>query len=161
MIGSTKETATAIGSWSSNSSGLSQKSPSPSPHARTMNKPESKKAVAFLRVSSLSQVDGHSLDAQDRLFRQLCDGRGWEAVRVYREEGTSAHSESVKQRPVFRQLMEDAKKGEFDVVVVHTLDRGPETSGSLWSLWPTWPCTTWPWSPSPRTSTTRRPRACR
>ena len=88
-----------------------------------MIKTESKRAVAYLRVSNLSQVDGHSLDAQDRLFHQLCDNRGWGAIRVYREEGASAHSESVKKRPVFRQLMEDAKKGEFDIVVVHTLDR--------------------------------------
>ena len=88
-----------------------------------MIKTEAKRAVAYLRVSNLSQVDGHSLDAQDRLFRQLCDNRGWGAVRVYREEGASAHSESIKKRPVFRQLMEDAKKGKFDVVVVHTLDR--------------------------------------
>ena len=88
-----------------------------------MIKTETKRAVAYLRVSNLSQVDGHSLDAQDRLFRQLCDTRDWGALRVYREEGASAHSESIKKRPVFRQLMEDAKKGEFDIVVVHTLDR--------------------------------------
>ena len=84
---------------------------------------EQKRAVAYLRVSSISQVDGHSLNAQERLFNQLCESRGWEAVRVYREEGKSAHSESVKKRPIFRQLMEDAKKGQFDIVVVHTLDR--------------------------------------
>ena len=88
-----------------------------------MSQTDSKRAVAYLRVSNLSQVDGHSLDAQDRLFRQLCVSRDWGALRVYREEGASAHSESIKKRPVFRQLMEDAKKGEFDIVVVHTLDR--------------------------------------
>ena len=88
-----------------------------------MSKPETKRAVAYLRVSSLSQVDGHSLDAQARLFNEICIKRGWVPVTVYREEGASAHSESIKKRPVFRQLMEDAKKGEFDIVVVHTLDR--------------------------------------
>ena len=84
---------------------------------------DTKQAVAYLRVSSLSQVDGHSLDAQERLFYEVCANRGWTAATVYREEGASAHSESVKKRPVFRQLMEDAKKGQFDIVVVHTLDR--------------------------------------
>ncbi len=88
-----------------------------------MIKTDSKRAVAYLRVSSLSQVDGHSLDAQARLFNEICANRGWVPVTVYREEGASAHSESVKKRPVFRQLMEDARKGEFDIVVVHTLDR--------------------------------------
>ena len=52
-----------------------------------MSKSETKRVVAYLRVSNLSQVDGHSLDAQDRLFHQLCDNRDWEAARVYREEG--------------------------------------------------------------------------
>ena len=88
-----------------------------------MSKTETKRAVAYLRVSNLSQVDGHSLDAQERLFYEVCANRGWNPVKVYREEGASAHSESVKKRTVFRQLMEDAKKGEFDIVVVHTLDR--------------------------------------
>ena len=45
-----------------------------------MSKSETKRAVAYLRVSNLSQVDGHSLDAQDRLFHQLCDNRDWEAA---------------------------------------------------------------------------------
>ena len=81
------------------------------------------RAVAYIRVSDLSQVEGKSLDAQERLFRELCRNREWEPVRVYREEGKSAHTDSIKKRPAFRQLLEDAGKGEFDAVVVHTLDR--------------------------------------
>ena len=81
------------------------------------------RAVAYHRVSSSQQVDGFSLDAQERLFYEACRNRGWEPVRVYREEGRSAHSDSLKKRPVLRQLLSDAKKGEFDIVVVHTLDR--------------------------------------
>jgi len=81
------------------------------------------RATAYIRVSSLSQVDGHSLDAQERLFRELCRNRGWESTTIYREEGRSAKHESIKRRPVFRQLLEDAGKDLFDIVVVHTLDR--------------------------------------
>jgi len=81
------------------------------------------KAVGYLRVSDVSQVEGHSLDAQGRLFHELCRSRGWEAVRVYREEGRSAHVEAIARRPVFRQLLEDAGGGQFDIIVVHTLDR--------------------------------------
>ncbi len=81
------------------------------------------KAAAYIRVSSVSQVEGHSLDAQERLFRELCKSRSWEAGRIYREEGRSAHVEAIARRPVFRQLLEDAGKGQFNVVVVHTLDR--------------------------------------
>ena len=81
------------------------------------------RAVAYIRVSDLSQVEGHSLDAQERLFNELCRNRGWDPVGVYREEGKSAHVDSIKRRPVFRQLLDDSGKGLFDVVVVHTLDR--------------------------------------
>ena len=79
--------------------------------------------VAYIRVSSQGQVNGHSLDAQERLFLELCKNRDWVPVKIYREEGRSAHVDSISKRPVFRQLLEDASKNEFDVVVVHTLDR--------------------------------------
>ena len=81
------------------------------------------RAVAYLRVSSTSQIDGYSLDAQERLFMESCRNHGWESVRVYREEGRSAHSDSVNKRPEMRQLLRDAVRGDFDLVVVHTLDR--------------------------------------
>ena len=81
------------------------------------------RAVAYIRVSSLDQVDGNSLDAQARLFHELCKSRGWEPVKVYREEGKSAHVDSINKRPVFRQLLDDADQDQFDAVVVHTLDR--------------------------------------
>ena len=79
--------------------------------------------MAYLRVSSISQIDGHSLNAQDRLFGELCKNRNWERVSVYREEGRSAHVETIARRPVFKKLLEDAARDQFDVVVVHTLDR--------------------------------------
>jgi site-specific DNA recombinase len=81
------------------------------------------RAVAYLRVSTGSQIDGHSLDAQERLFKELCKNRGWEPMHIYREEGRSAHVEAIARRPVFRQLLDDAAKSKFDAVVVHTLDR--------------------------------------
>jgi site-specific DNA recombinase len=34
------------------------------------------RAVAYLRVSSKDQVDGYSLDAQERNFREACKNRG-------------------------------------------------------------------------------------
>ena len=81
------------------------------------------RAVAYLRVSSLSQVEGHSLDAQERLFHELCKNRNWEPIRIYREEGKSAHVDAINRRTEFRKLLDDASKDEFDVIVVHTIDR--------------------------------------
>ena len=81
------------------------------------------RAVAYIRVSSQGQVDGYSLDAQLRAIQVYCLSKGWELICVYREEGKSAHSDSIPKRPRFRQLLDDCSKGLFDVVVVHTLDR--------------------------------------
>ena len=81
------------------------------------------RAAAYIRVSDVSQVEGYSLNAQERLFHQHCQNKDWDAVPVYREEGRSAHGDSIRKRPVFPQLPEDDAKGLFDVVVVHTLDR--------------------------------------
>ena len=36
------------------------------------------RVVAYIRVSSQDQVHGHPLDAQARLFYELCINRGWE-----------------------------------------------------------------------------------
>ena len=81
------------------------------------------RAVAYIRVSDASQVEGHSLNAQERLFQELCKSRGWEPIKVYREEGVSAHSDAIAKRPQYKQLLDDAAKDLFDAVVVHTLDR--------------------------------------
>src|ERR671918_2745060 len=81
------------------------------------------RAVAYIRVSDPSQLEGYSLDTQERLFLQHCKNKGWTPLQVYRGEGRSAHSDSIRKRPVFRQLLEDAGQSQFDVVVVHTLDR--------------------------------------
>jgi len=81
------------------------------------------KAAAYLRVSSISQVDGYSLDAQESLFRELCKNRGWELTKIYREEVRFAHIDSVSRRPVFRQLLDDASRKIFDIIIVLTPDR--------------------------------------
>jgi site-specific DNA recombinase len=81
------------------------------------------RAVAYVRVSSVTQIDGHSLDAQERLSLELCKSRGWQMIKVYREEGKSAHVDAINKRPIFRQLLDDAAKRQFDIVIVHTLDR--------------------------------------
>ena len=81
-------------------------------------------AVAYIRVSSESQLDGHSMHVQERAFYTYCQAQDdCTTGKVYREEGKSAHVDTIRKRPVFKQLLEDAARGDFDVVVVHTLDR--------------------------------------
>ena len=44
------------------------------------------KAVAYVRVSSMAQVEGYSLDAQERMFNELCVAKGWEDSAIYQED---------------------------------------------------------------------------
>ncbi len=69
------------------------------------------RVAAYIRVSSQDQVDGHSLEAQIRAIREYCLTRGWELVAIYREEGKSAHTDSIYKRPKFRQLLDDCAEG--------------------------------------------------
>ena len=81
------------------------------------------RAAGYYRVSDEDQVDGYSLDAQRRAFREFCRTKGWEPVEEYCEEGRSAWVESIAKRPAFRQMLDDAQARKFDVLVSHTLDR--------------------------------------
>ncbi len=81
------------------------------------------RAVLYARVSTEEQVEGYSIEAQRRAFRTLCEGRGWTPYREYIEEGKSARTENLTKRPVFNQMIADALAGQFDVLVVHKLDR--------------------------------------
>src|SRR5215207_4302756 len=81
------------------------------------------RAALYERVSSEEQVEGYSLDAQDRAARAYCEAQGWEVVRVYRDEGKSARTDDLAKRPQFAAMLADAELGQLDVIVVHKLDR--------------------------------------
>jgi site-specific DNA recombinase len=81
------------------------------------------RAALYARVSSEEQVEGYSIDAQRRAFKAFCEGRDWATYRKYIEEGISARTEDISKRPVFKEMINDALAGKFDVLVVHKLDR--------------------------------------
>lgn len=83
----------------------------------------STRAALYARVSTQEQVDGYSLDAQKHAFQNLIKERGWAAYREYVEEGRSAHSDSAAKRPAFQAAITDALDAEYDVLVVHKIDR--------------------------------------
>jgi DNA invertase Pin-like site-specific DNA recombinase len=87
------------------------------------------RVVAYIRVSDESQVDGYSLDAQRKEIERWCERHGYVLTAVYADEGISAHTDKIEERPQLTKLLEDAKKGIFDCVVVHTLDRWARNVG--------------------------------
>ena len=83
----------------------------------------SKRAAFYVRVSSEEQVEGFSLDAQERAIADYCRDHGYEIVARYRDEGKSARTDDLRKRPAFRQMLADAEAGRFDILIVHKLDR--------------------------------------
>ena len=81
------------------------------------------RAALYARVSSEEQVEGYSIDAQRRAFETLLQGRGWVQHREYIDEGKSARTDNVNKRPAFKEMISEALAGNFDVLVVHKLDR--------------------------------------
>jgi len=78
------------------------------------------RVAGYIRVSTDEQLDGYSLSAQEKAIYDFASLKGWQVVTIYREEGRSAKSDL---RPVFQQMIDDAKAGHFDVIAVHKLDR--------------------------------------
>ena len=86
-------------------------------------KPSGNRAVAYVRVSTEEQVDGHSLQAQRREIERYASQHSLTLVRIYSDEGVSAHTDRIEKRPQLCALLGDAGRDAFDVVLVHTLDR--------------------------------------
>jgi DNA invertase Pin-like site-specific DNA recombinase len=84
--------------------------------------PDSKniRVAIYVRVSKEEQVEGHSLDAQRNVCVEFAQKRGWGVMEIYEDPGFSAKD---IQRPAFQKLMKDVENGNFDVVMVHKLDR--------------------------------------
>ena len=70
----------------------------------------------YARVSTKDQ----SCELQLRDLRIYCKARGFEAVREYVDEGQSGAKDS---RPELNKLMDDARKRQFDAIVVWRFDR--------------------------------------
>jgi DNA invertase Pin-like site-specific DNA recombinase len=81
------------------------------------------KSALYGRVSSEEQIEGYSIDAQRRAFHTLNKDKDWNAFKEYIDEGKSARSDNINKRPAFKDMVNDALNGKFDVLVVHKLDR--------------------------------------
>lgn len=75
-----------------------------------------KRAALYLRVST----DEQSCDMQERDLLRLAEQRGLTVDKIYRDEGWSGAKAS---RPAFDEMLRDAKRGRFDVLLCWKLDR--------------------------------------
>jgi site-specific DNA recombinase len=87
------------------------------------------KAVGYIRVSSEMQIEtGHSLDAQRTLITDFVRAKGWSLGEIFCDPGLSG---TLSNRPALQTLMTHADHHEFDVVIVHAIDRFYRDLGGL------------------------------
>lgn len=77
------------------------------------------KVAIYVRYSSDNQRQ-ESIDAQIRAIKEFCEKNGYEIAIIYKDEALSATTDNREQ---FLQMIDDAKNGWFEAVIVHKLDR--------------------------------------
>ncbi len=75
-----------------------------------------KKVAIYVRVSTKDQ----SVDMQLNDLERYSKERGFEVFKAYKDNGISGTKES---RPELNELMNDARKRKFDIVLVWRFDR--------------------------------------
>jgi DNA invertase Pin-like site-specific DNA recombinase len=87
--------------------------------------PKTKRAAFYIRVSTSNRsiknpnVFEQDPSVQELPLRQMADQRGWSVTKVYSDRMSGAKED----RPGLNALMQDARRGAFDVVVVWRFDR--------------------------------------
>ena len=76
----------------------------------------SKRAALYARVSTFDQTTTNQLLD----LRQMAEQRGFQIVEEYVDHGISG---ATARRPALDKMMTDARRGEFDIVVVWATDR--------------------------------------
>jgi site-specific DNA recombinase len=77
------------------------------------------RAVIYARYSSDNQRE-ESIKAQVRASTEYCKRKGYMLVKTYTDEARSALTDD---RPQFQQMIQDARDGLFDALIIHKLDR--------------------------------------
>lgn len=86
------------------------------------------KAVAYSRVSTLL---GQDCEHQLLGIRELAQTRNYTLLKEYRDEGVSGLKD---KRPELEELIKDARKGKFKILIVHSIDRLGRSTKHLLNL---------------------------
>ena len=77
-----------------------------------------KKACLWLRVSTDGKGQDPALQQAD--LEKLCQQREWEVVQTYKVEESAF---GKKPRPQFQGMLENARRGKYNIIVVWSMDR--------------------------------------
>ena len=85
-------------------------------------KEEKKIAGLYIRVSTEDQArEGFSLPEQEKRLRAMCEYKGYEIYKLYKDAGISAKTGNY--RPAFEELLQDIRDKKCNTIVVLKLDR--------------------------------------
>ena len=76
------------------------------------------RAAIYLRVSR----DDQTTENQRLVLARVAEHRGWLIVQTYEDQGISG-AKGRDQRPAFDQLLKDAVRRKFDILMVWSIDR--------------------------------------
>lgn len=89
------------------------------------------RAALYIRVSTLDQArEGYSLAAQENQLRAYCASHGYEAVKLYADNGISA--KDIRHRPGMTALLDDVCSEMYDIVLVWALSRFTRSVADLY-----------------------------
>lgn len=75
-----------------------------------------RKVVVYARVSTEHEAQLNALENQKDWYKPILQQHSeWELVRMYVDEGITGTS--AKKRPQFMQMIQDAEKGQFDLIL--------------------------------------------
>ena len=78
----------------------------------------SKRAAIYVRVST----DRQTIENQVRELRQIAERRGWQVIEQYSDAGISG-AKGRDGRPGLDQMLKDAQRRRFDVIMAWAIDR--------------------------------------
>lgn len=81
-----------------------------------------KQAVAYCRVSSAQQEERQSIQNQIEFAKNYCKLNGIELTHIYKDDGITG-TLPMNERPSGAEMLRDAKKCKFTLVLVFKLDR--------------------------------------
>lgn len=85
----------------------------------------------YIRVSTERQVEGYSIEGHITQIEQYCQFNGYELVDIYADRGISGKS---MNRPELQRMLNDAKNGKLDCVMVYKTNRLARNTSDLLTI---------------------------
>uniref|UniRef100_UPI0032173FE7 recombinase family protein n=1 Tax=uncultured Draconibacterium sp. TaxID=1573823 RepID=UPI0032173FE7 len=79
------------------------------------------KAVGYIRVSTVEQVDGESLNTQEKEIKRYAEFHDANLQKVYADKGKSGAK--IEFRTELQELLKEASKGKFQLLIIHKISR--------------------------------------